>query len=318
MNPVGSNVPLEVEVAALRGRLDARLLELLPAEEPAPDLLHRAIRYSLAAPGKRIRPLVTLLTAARLGGDVDAALDPACALEMVHTASLIVDDMPFMDDATTRRGRPANHRVFGEDVAALAAFDLVSRSFGVLARAPGLDEARRVCLVRLLSDTLVREGVIAGQLHDLRPRGPVAPRDIGKVYAQKTGALFVAAAETGARVACVPDEWIQPIRDFATNIGVLIQIVDDLLDRFGTAESTGKDVGQDGGKTTLVAALGPGEARAEARRRLDDARRALAPLGPAGRPLDEIACALLRPGVAAILPGKRSPRQESGWSLEAP
>jgi geranylgeranyl diphosphate synthase type II len=221
---------------------------------------------------------------------------------MVHTASLVVDDMPFMDDAEMRRGRPANHRVFGEDVSTLAAFDLLSRAFGVLARARGLNDEQRAGLVRLLSDTLADEGVIVGQLHDLRSdeRAP-DPAALKKMYEQKTGTLFVASSEAGARIAGVPPEWIPAIRDFALNMGILFQIVDDLLDRFGTLESTGKDVGQDDGKMTLVSVLGPEEARAEACHRLEAAERALDPLGAAGRPLDEMVRSLLEPGLAATL-----------------
>jgi geranylgeranyl diphosphate synthase type II len=295
---------LQEEVVGLRERINARLAELVPPEDAPPEQLHKAIRYSLVAPGKRIRPLMTLLTATRLGAETEAALDPACAIEMVHTASLIVDDMPFMDDAEMRRGRQANHRVFGQDVASLAAFDLLSRAFGVVAAAPGLDDAQRIDLVSLLSRTLAGEGVIAGQLHDLQSEErPPDPALLKKMYEQKTGVLFVACSEAGARVAGVPAEWIEPIQEFAMNMGILFQIVDDLLDRFGTLESTGKDVGQDDGKTTLVSVLGPDEARKEACHRLEAAERALDPLGPAGKPLDEMARSLMGPGLTATLLG---------------
>jgi len=295
---------LQEEVVRLRQRVGARLGELVPSEETPPEELHKAIRYSLIAPGKRIRPLMTLLTATRLGADAESALDPACALEMVHTASLIVDDMPFMDDATTRRGKPANHKVFGEDLASLASLELLSRAFGVLARARGLDDRQRLELIRLLSDTIGSEGVIAGQLQDLRSEErPPDINELKAMYTRKTGTLFVAASEAGARIARVPLAWIEPIREFAMHMGLLFQIVDDLLDRFGTLESTGKDVGQDDGKTTLVSVLGPDEARAEACRRLEAAERALDPLGPAGKPLDEMARSLMGPGMTATLRG---------------
>jgi geranylgeranyl diphosphate synthase type II len=295
---------LQEEVVGLRERVNARLEELVPPEDVPPEQLHKAIRYSLVAPGKRIRPLMTLLTATRLGADVEMSLDPACAIEMVHTASLIVDDMPFMDDAEMRRGLKANHRVFGQDVATLAAFDLLSRAFGVMASARGLDDTQRADLARLLSQTLAGEGVIAGQLHDLQSEEEDPdPVKLKRMYEQKTGMLFVASSEAGARIAGVPPEWIPPLRDFAMNTGILFQIVDDLLDRYGTLESIGKDVGQDEGKTTLVSVLGPEEARAEACHRLEAAERALDPLGPAGRPLDEMARSLLGPGMAATLRG---------------
>ena len=293
---------IQEEVALLRDRVNERLGELVPPEDAPPEQLHKAIRYSLVAPGKRIRPLMTILTATRLGAEAEVTLDPACAIEMVHTASLIVDDLPFMDDATTRRGRPANHRVFGEDLACLASLELLSRAFGVIARAPGLDDRQRLELVRLLSDTIGSEGVIAGQLKDLRSEGrsPDA-EELKAMYTQKTGTLFVAAAEAGARIARVPPDWIEPIRQFAMNMGILFQIMDDLLDRFGTLEATGKDVRQDDGKRTLVSVLGPDEARAEACHRLEAAERALDPLGAAGRPLDEMVRSLMGPGMSAVL-----------------
>ena len=293
---------LQDEVVLLRDRVNGRLGELVPPEDAPPEQLHKAIRYSLVAPGKRIRPLMTILTATRLGAGAEASLDPACAIEMVHTASLIVDDLPFMDDATTRRGKPANHKVFGEDLAALAALELLSRAFGVIARAPGLDDRQRLELVRLLSDTIGSEGVIAGQLKDLRAesRSPDA-EELKAMYMQKTGTLFVAASEAGARIARVPPDWIGPIREFAMNMGILFQIADDLLDRFGTLEATGKDVRQDDGKRTLVSVLGPDEARAEACHRLEAAERALDPLGAAGRPLDEMVRSLMGPGMASVL-----------------
>ena len=142
---------LHDEVVRLRTRVNERLGELVPPEDTPPEQLHRALRYSLVAPGKRIRPLMTILTATRLGADAETCLDPACALEIVHTASLIIDDMPFMDDATTRRGKPAHHTVFGEDLAALASLELLSRAYGVMARARGLDDRLRLELIRLLS-----------------------------------------------------------------------------------------------------------------------------------------------------------------------
>lgn len=293
---------LHDEVVRLRHRVNRRLDELVPSEDTPPEQLHRAIRYSLVAPGKRIRPLMTLLTATRLGADAEAALDPACAIEMVHTASLIVDDMPFMDDATTRRGKPANHKVFGEDVAALASLELLSRAFGVTARSRGLDDRQRLELIRLVSDTIGSEGVIAGQLKDLRSEARhLDVEALETMYTQKTGTLFVAASEAGARIARVPLAWIEPIRDFAMNMGLLFQIVDDLLDRYGTLESIGKDVGQDDGKTTLVSLLGPDAARDQVCHRLEAAERALDPLGPAGRPLDEMVRSLMGPGISAVL-----------------
>ena len=129
---------VEREVAAVRERVNRRLAELVPPEDEEPLQLHRAMRYSLLGSGKRIRPTVTVLVAKHLGGQPDLAIDPGCAIEMVHTASLILDDLPLMDDATVRRGQPANHMVYGEPTALLAALALLNLAYSTMATAPGL------------------------------------------------------------------------------------------------------------------------------------------------------------------------------------
>ena len=138
-------------LAELRESVDRRLAELLPESQCTPPRLHEAICYSLMAPGKRLRPLLCLLSCEYLGGDSDAALDPACALEMVHTASLVLDDLPAMDNATLRRGRPTNHLQFGEDTALLAAMALLNRSYAVVGGAAGVSDPVRLALVRLFT-----------------------------------------------------------------------------------------------------------------------------------------------------------------------
>jgi geranylgeranyl diphosphate synthase type II len=156
-----------------RARVEARLLALHPGSEGGMALTD-AMAYSLLAGGKRLRPVLTVLTARILGADPAAALDPACAVEMIHTASLILDDLPCMDNALLRRGRPANHRVFGEDVANLAAVSLLSEAFGVLSRAPGLTPVIRCQLVELLADAVGPGGLADGQIRQslFLPSGP--------------------------------------------------------------------------------------------------------------------------------------------------
>ena len=142
------------QFAATRDQIDKRLGELVPSETTPPERLHRSIRYTLLADGKRIRPLVTMMTAAHLGGDRSLALDPACAVEMVHCASLIIDDMPCMDNAKLRRGLATNHVVFGEDTATLAAFALLNRAYEVVAESSGLSDAERLELVKTMAAEL--------------------------------------------------------------------------------------------------------------------------------------------------------------------
>ena len=289
--------------ARLRAMIDRRLDELVPEESCHPAVLHQAMRYSLLAGGKRVRPLMTMIAATSFGAEEASAVDPACAIEMVHTASLILDDMPCMDDATLRRGRPANHRVFGEDTAILAATALLNRAFGVVAECDALDPSVRCDLVRTLSEAIGSNGIIAGQYCDLRPD----PRDgaeihgVIQMYGQKTGALFVAAVEAGARIARVDETWIEAVRSFAAHLGLAFQILDDLLDRMGNEHDAGKDIGQDRDKSTLVSCMGSGRAREEATIRVRSAAQALEPLGEAGRPLVDLAHLFMEPASGIAL-----------------
>jgi geranylgeranyl diphosphate synthase type II len=290
-------------IERLRATIELRLNELVPDESCHPGVLHEAMRYSLLAGGKRVRPLLTMLSAAGFGADEESALDPACAIEMVHTASLILDDMPCMDDATLRRGRPANHRVFGEDTAILAATALLNRAFGVISECDALEPSVRSDLVRTFSDAIGSNGIIAGQYCDLRPDAgddPELPR-ILQMYGQKTGALFVASVEAGARIARVDESWIDAVRQFAAHLGLAFQIFDDLLDRLGDEQDAGKDIGQDREKSTLVACMGSGRARVEASNRVLSAARALEPRGEAGRPLVDLAHLFMEPASGIAL-----------------
>lgn len=296
--------PKDVELgpAALRPRIERRLAELVPGPDVRPIALHRAIRHSLLAPGKRIRPTITILCAEALGGAADLALDPACAVEMVHTASLILDDLPAMDDAATRRGRPACHREFGEDIATLASVALLNRSFGVLAEAPGLDAERRAALVALQSRVIGGNGIVAGQLRDLH-HGPVRKRDAGnleRIAREKTGALFVGGAEAGAIVAGASGAQLEAVREYAVQLGLCFQVLDDLVDHHGCRIRAGKDVGQDADKVTFVALLGVDGSHDRAESYLARAVAALEALGPAAAPLERLGRQLLVRAEAAL------------------
>ncbi len=286
-----------------RFEIERRLAELVPTEDVQPEQLHRAMRYSLLAGGKRIRPLMTIEVAAAFGGPLQAALDPACAVEMIHTASLIFDDMPCMDDAVLRRNRPTNHRVFGEDVATLAATSLLNRAFGVVADSHHLDPDVRVVLVRVLSEAVGSQGIIAGQFSDLRSDWASCSdaSDLLQMYGQKTGALFVAAVEAGARVAGVEEAWVGAVRRFAVDLGLAFQILDDLLDLYSTEDHLGKDIGQDRDKTTVVSFLGPDRARVEVCRYIRSAVAALGPLGDSAAPLIDLAKSYTEPTMERVL-----------------
>ncbi len=274
-----------------RRRINERLAEVIPDGSIDPRPLHESMRYSLLAGGKRIRPVLTIQVATDLGATEEAALDAACAVEMVHAASLILDDLPCMDDASLRRGQPANHLVFGEDTAILAATALLNRAFGVIAESDLLSAQTRLDLTRLLSESVGSNGIIAGQFCDLQIRHGHGDDVAGltEMYGQKTGALFVAALEAGARVAGVDDAWVKAVREYGVNLGLAFQLLDDLLDTFGSREDIGKDTGQDDGKSTLASRLGAHGTRQKVDRYVESAASALEPLGRSGDQLANLA-----------------------------
>jgi geranylgeranyl diphosphate synthase type II len=291
------------DAEAIRELVDQRLAQLVPGALVPPKKLHRAIRYSLLAPGKRVRPILALHATRAFGGTEQAALDPACAIEMVHAASLIVDDFPFMDDATERRGMPVNHRAFGMETATLASFALLNRAFSVLAEAPGLASETRIQLVRRLSSALGDcGGAIAGQEEDLEaPRGEDASiEELETMVAHKTGALFVAAVEAGALVAGASAEALTAARSFGWNFGLCFQALDDLKDRPGPASDADSENNRDSpAKLTFVSVLGVEAAWRAAQGYAWDAVGALDTVGLGGSSLAGVASNLLgvrRPG----------------------
>ena len=289
-----ARAPRHDELASwARARVSSRLDDLVPPVTAEPQRLHQAMRYSLLAPGKRVRPALTLLTTVVFGGNEEAALDPACAIEMVHTASLIFDDLPSMDDATLRRGRPANHRAFGEATASLAGIALLNRAYGVIAEAPGLSSRARTSLVALLSRAVGTDGAVAGQFRDLDRDAKTDVDALSEVEGLKTAALFVAAVEAGAIVAGLQQDSLGPVRRFGWNLGLAFQVRDDRIDAVGTSEEAGKDVRQDAAKATLVTVLGVERAGALLDKLLDDAAVALAPLGREGHTLARACCDFL-------------------------
>ena len=278
----------------LRRLVDARLDALIPEGSDSVDGLASAMRYSLLAPGKRIRPILALWIAESLGGTARQALDPACAIEMVHTASLMLDDLPSMDDAELRRGRPTAHREFGEDTATLAAIGLMNRAFEVISEAPQLTTFLRLELVRLLSTTIGPGGLVTGQARDLEePIANPGATALEETYRQKTSVLFGAAAETGARVAGARDADVEALRRFTHDLGLIFQIRDDLLDRVGRPEDTGKECGQDRDKQNLVSLLGESAARDRMKNLAAGAHRALLDAGITDSPILELSRSLL-------------------------
>jgi geranylgeranyl diphosphate synthase type II len=230
----------------VREAVDARLPALLAAPEPDPyDRLPEAAREALTSPGKRVRPALVFLTGDLFGALRSKLLDPACAIEMVHAASLALDDLPSMDDATTRRGRPALHAAHGEDLAILAAVTLLSRAFGLLADSGlagrGVGASAALDLISRLAEASGLGGLASGQSLDLRtPERAATFERLETIHARKTGTLFVASAEFGAVLGGAREKELAAVRSFAKNVGLAFQIVDDLLEGTPGAR-TGKE-----------------------------------------------------------------------------
>lgn len=249
---------LQPRIEELRRLVDDRLSETLtqPDATGAAGLLE-AMRYPTLAPGKRIRPLLTLFSTLQFGGKPVAAVDPACAIEIVHTASLVLDDLPCMDNADTRRYQPSAHVAFGEDTAILGAVALLSHAFGLVARDAGLPSPTRNRIVVLLSDAVGLPGLCGGQYLDLQKA-----KDVEQLHSRKTACLFATAVETGAVVAGAAERDLERARAFGHHLGLAFQILDDLLDATGTNVQAGKPVRADADKETFVSAFGVSGARA--------------------------------------------------------
>jgi geranylgeranyl diphosphate synthase type II len=263
--------------ARLRERIEQRLEQLLPPDTTAPQNLHRAMRYSVLAPGKRLRGTVAVLAVQTHPGMDMQGLDFACAIEMAHAASLVIDDLPMMDDASMRRGQPATHRVFGEDTATLAAFSLLNRAYGVLAEDQSLSPALRVDLVRLLHDAVGTAGLTGGQELDLHRDYLTGSVDaVSDMYHRKTGVLFIAAAEGGARIAGLSGAQLQAVQNFARQVGLAYQLADDLADSLKPGGA---------GEASVIPLLGRRRSERLLARLLTGAARSIDSLGEAGTPL---------------------------------
>lgn len=269
------NVDYEQEMQALRVALQQRLEQLLPVGNQQ-DLVCEAMREGTLAAGKRIRPLLLLLTAQDLGcaPDKPGLLDLACAVEMIHAASLMLDDIPCMDNAMQRRGMPTIHRQYGESVAILAAVGLLSRAFGVVAEAQSLPHAFKTQAVTELSTAVGMQGLVQGQYRDLiEGKQARSAEAILMTNDLKTSRLFDATLQMAAIVADASESARQRLRCFAQDLGLVFQLMDDLTDG---VSGTGKDMNQDSGKSTLVEMLGADAVHQQLRQHLRSADEHLA------------------------------------------
>jgi len=267
---------LEERLRQCRSRVDAALERWLPAAGGVPARLHEAMRYSVCAGGKRIRPALCLLTTEGYGVVGEGVLRAACAIELLHTYSLIHDDLPAMDDDDLRRGRPTNHKVFGEALAILAGDALLTLAFEWMS---GLDEfgipsERTIAAVKRFAAATGHVGMVAGQVLDIEAEN----RDVGldelqQIHRLKTGALLAVSIEIGGILGGAGADDVCVLSEYGRQIGMLFQIVDDILDVEGAAAELGKTPGSDErrGKSTYPALLGLAGAKQEAARARDAA-----------------------------------------------
>ncbi len=280
---------IERALETIRRDVDATLGALLPAEDAHPRAIHEAMRYAVFAGGKRVRPALLLLAGEAVGGARAELLDAAAGVELIHTASLLLDDLPSQDDAPTRRGRPATHVRFGEATAVLASTALVTLGIRVVAecaRRRRVGEATLARVVRLVADAIGTEGMIGGQIVDLE-KGPGhdTMETLEYIHSHKTGALFIACAEVGARLAGAREAEVGALAEHAKNVGLAYQITDDLLDREAHPGTIGKPAGQDRGKATFATLFGVDVSRRVAGELFEAAEASLRPFGPRGRDL---------------------------------
>ena len=283
--------PLDAYLHARRGAVEAALERYLPAAPECPAPIADAMRYSVLAGGKRLRPILTLAAAEAIDPDGGAALalPAACAVEMIHTYSLVHDDLPAMDDDTLRRGRPTTHVAYGEGMAILAGDGLLTEAFRVLARWPATDDPvvaeRKLRTVERVAAGAGAAGMVGGQALDIQPAGAggdpqpraAARAALRELHERKTGALIRAAAAAGATMAGADRETLGAVDAYAAHLGLGFQIVDDILDVEGDTAALGKTAGKDAaaGKATYPSVVGLDESRALAARAIADAQQAL-------------------------------------------
>lgn len=261
------------------------------ARAPAP--LAPPLAAALTSPGKRVRGVLMLAVAAAFGSKPEKILPAAAAIEMIHASSLILDDLPSMDDALLRRGAPTLHREFGEDLAILSSVALLNHAYGLVAEAHAQCSPRRWPMQEVIGRVVSAvgwDGTIGGEAVDLHSEGSALDFDtLEFIHSRKTGALFVAAAAVGGMLANIHHAPLQRIETFAKNLGLAFQITDDVLDVTSNPETLGKDVGKDAQRLTFVKLAGIEGARRLSGELVDTSLAAVEPLGAAAAPLRDLA-----------------------------
>ena len=282
-----------------RRRVDQALEAYLPTEAAVPARLHEAMRYSLFAGGKRIRPILSIASLEAVGGDLETSLPVLTAIELIHAYSLIHDDLPAMDNDDYRRGQLTNHKKFGESTAILAGDALLTAAFAMLSDRRLTSSIASETLLSVIHELGVAAGsfgMVGGQFVDIESEGAAGSQTISEktlhyIHVHKTGRLIRAAVRIGAIVGGAGPDALSALTLYGEKVGLAFQIADDILDVEGTEKETGKRVGKDGihRKLTYPAVMGLSESRRLADRLMNEAQEALAAFGPKADPLRTIA-----------------------------
>ncbi len=286
---------LDVYVTKQKGLVDEYLDSIMPPPDKHPDIIHKAMRYSLFANAKRLRPILTLASAESVGGNVKQILPIACALELIHTYSLIHDDLPVMDNDDLRRGKPTNHKVFGEAIAILAGDALLTAAFEALSVpeiTDAIGSARQLKIINKLAKAAGSAGLIGGQVVDIQSQGKSLDiPELEYIHVHKTGKLILVSIISGAVAAGCSENQLAALSGYGEKLGLAYQIIDDILDVEGESAELGKNTGADSAlhKATYPQVLGMKQAKIQAQLLISDAKADLKPLGDKARHLSEIA-----------------------------
>jgi geranylgeranyl diphosphate synthase type II len=284
-------------LATTAATVDSALDRFLPKAKERPSTIHAAMRYSIFAGGKRLRPILCLAAAEACGGEISAALAPACAVELMHTYSLVHDDLPAMDDDDLRRGRPTCHKVYGEGMAVLTGDALLTEAFIVLSQTPPAKRYGAREYVRELAETGGSRQLIGGQVMDLEGEGKkLTKKDLIRIHESKTAALLMSSIRLGAMTANATPAKLEALTKFGHALGLAFQVIDDILDVTQSTEVLGKTAGKDAAveKATYPSVIGLDASRKEAAKLTKAAMDALEPFGKKAARLREIAASLLQ------------------------
>ena len=290
---------LDAYLVERRRVVDEALERCLPAVTAHPPVIHEAMRYSVFAGGKRLRPILVIAGAEAVGGQMDDVMPTACCFELIHTYSLVHDDLPAMDDDDYRRGRLTNHKVFGEAIAVLAGDALLTHALGLIAVNFGLGKVAPEVFPRVLAEITAAagtDGMVGGQVVDVLSEGKTVPAEtLEYIHTRKTAALIRGALRSGALLAGASETALAALTAYGDRIGLAFQIVDDILDVEGSLETLGKTAGKDERqqKITYPGLHGLAASKARAATLTGEAHAALGPLGPAAEPLHALAAFIL-------------------------